>query len=671
MQMNNMNSSTNMCHFIANLQDTEDYINPTQIQDYINKKPDFGFNGLGELVYDRTYSRIMANGEKETWFDTIKRVVNGIFTIYNTYATEQGISEKLNIDPNTMFKMMFDMKFLPPGRGLWACGTDIIKQKGSMALNNCAFVSLNNTKDEPEKPFIFFMDALCLGVGVGYDTYAEDIHVYKPLENEITYTIDDTREGFVMSLRMLLQSYLHENKNAIKFEYHKIRPAGERLKTFGGKSSGSDPLRNMHIQVKNILEKYVGRCLDSRGITDIMCLVGVCVVSGNCRRGATIAIGKITDESFVNLKNYDMNPERASFGYIANNSVIIDDEKDDYTDLCKSFKKYSEPGIIFLDNMKKYSRMMDPPDYKDINIQACNPCGEIPLESYELCNLVEVFLNRIDTYEEYIQILRYAFFYAKCITLVKTRWEETDKIIARNRRIGLSLGGVVNFTYKHSKEKLINFCEGGYKFLDDYDECLSKHLGIPKSIKRTTIKPSGTISLLTGAFPGCHYPIYKCYIRRVRINKDDILVEKYAAKGFSVVEDVVVPSQYIIEFPVKLPDNIPTNPDAATQIEMAALLQHHWADNNVSFTCIVKADIEIDELEKHIKDNRYKLKGITFSPEITTNFPQQPYEEITEEQYTELINKTQSCVDTSVDRKMYPNIKSNYCDGEACMRLNP
>lgn len=642
------------------------------IQNYMNKnmfmkdvKPSFGYNGMGQFVYDRTYSRIKEDNEKEQWYDTIYRVVNWTFGILEK---EIGDLSKINETADEMFELMYNFKFLPSGRGLWACGTNIIEKKGGMALNSCAFVSFKGNEQYPEKPFIFLMDCLCLGVGVGYDTHIEGIKVYGPSEEKILYEIEDTREGFVKSVHLLLSSYFYENKKSVYFTYDKIRKAGIKLKIFGGTSSGPEPLKELHITIRDVLDKYINKTLNSRAISDIMCMIAKCVVSGNSRRGATIALGKLDDKEFINLKNYDLNPERVSYGYMANNSVIIDKDQDSYIDICNSFKKYSEPGIIFMDNMKKYSRLCDDPDYKDINVSGTNPCGEQALESFEVCNLVEVFLNRIDNFDDFIKIIKYALLYGKIVTTIKTHWAETNSIIEKNRRIGLSLSGIVNFISKYNKDVLIDWCKKGYTELRKYDVFLSKLLNINESIKITSIKPSGTISLLAGATSGCHYPMYKYYIRRVRVNKNDSLVSKYAKLGYKIEQDVIVKDNLIIEFPIKLEDNILVDPSIEDQIDLACLLQKYWSDNNVSFTCVFDKDTDTLYLDQIIKKYRNQLKGISFMPNSTDNYPQQPYEEISKETYYKLINSKNENNEYLGKKQFFPGDKY-YCDGEYCLNL--
>ena len=198
------------------------------ISKYKRKKPPFGFNGLGELVYMRTYSRIKDNGKNERWWETVKRVVEGTYSMQKEWIEHHQLGWnpwQAQKSAQEMYDRIFYMKFLPPGRGLWAMGTSITEERGLYAaLNNCAFVSTSTIKDDYAKPFTFLMDASMLGVGVGFDTKGADEIIIKGVNrdrNEETYVIPDTREGWVESVKLLLDSYFH-NTASIVFNYSKI-----------------------------------------------------------------------------------------------------------------------------------------------------------------------------------------------------------------------------------------------------------------------------------------------------------------------------------------------------------------------------------------------------------------------------------------------------------------
>ena len=263
------------------------YLEKSFIDHWKTVTPPFGFNGLGELVYLRTYSRLKADGENEKWWETIQRVIEGTYSIQKRHieSLHLGWDERqAQKSAQEMYTRMFQMKFLPPGRGLWSMGTDIVNKKGlGASLNNCGFVSTKNIGKCFSKPFLFTMDMSMLGVGIGFDTKgAGEVTIQQPdLETDI-YVIEDSREGWVNSLGVLLESY-NSGINII-FDYSKIRKIGEKLKTFGGVSSGPQPLIDLHESIKKVLDKNLFKPITVTTIVDIMNLIGKCVVSGNLRR---------------------------------------------------------------------------------------------------------------------------------------------------------------------------------------------------------------------------------------------------------------------------------------------------------------------------------------------------------------------------------------------------
>ena len=190
----------------------------------------------------------------------------------------------------------------------------------------------------------------------------------------------------------------------------------------------------------------------------------------------------------------------------------------DYTDLARQTALNGEPGYAWLDNMQQYSRMKNEPDNKDLRACGANPCNEETLESYEMCCLVEVFPTRNEDIKDFKRTLKFAYLYAKTVTLGKTHWIETNRVQLRNRRIGTSLSGIAQFIETNGLEELKTWCNEGYDTLKYYDDVYSEWFAVPKSIKITSVKPSGTVSLLAGVTPGMHYPESNYYIRRIRLS---------------------------------------------------------------------------------------------------------------------------------------------------------
>ena len=617
------------------------------ISKYKRKKAPFGFNGLGELVYMRTYSRIKENGKNEKWWETVQRVVEGTYSMQMNHIE----SHQLGWNPwqaqksaQDMYDRIFNMKFLPPGRGLWAMGTPITEEKGLYAaLNNCAFVSTKTLKEDYSKPFCFLMDASMLGVGVGFDTKGAGEIIVKGVDKdrETTYVIPDTREGWVESLRLLLESYFHGQPSVI-FDYSQIRLAGEPIKGFGGVSSGPEPLEEVHDSIREVLNDNSGSPITITTIVDIMNLIGKCVVAGNVRRTAEIVFGDPHSEEYLDLKNYQVNPHREQYGWTSNNSIYAELGMD-YTDVCKRIVDNGEPGFAWLDNMRQFSRMQNGGDNKDHRVMGGNPCLEQSLESYELCCLVETFPFNHDSLEDYQRTLKYAYLYAKTVTLGKTHWSETNRVMLRNRRIGCSVSGVAQFITKHGMDEMKTWLEEGYDTIQEWDKVYSDWFAVPKSIKTTSVKPSGTVSLLVGATPGMHYPESRFYIRRMRLSKHSELLEPLKKAGYKLEpafgsED----STMVVEVPVDVGEGIRTAAELSIweQFSLASFLQRHWADNQVSCTATFDPETEADQLPHVLNYFQYRLKGISLLPRHPLGaYKQMPYESITEKEYNKQVKK--------------------------------
>lgn len=614
---------------------------------YKKTKAPFGFNGLGELVYLRTYSRIKANGDNEKWWETVQRVVEGTFNMQKKWIEQHRLgwsAAKAQKSAQEMYERMFNMKFLPPGRGLWAMGTPITEERGIYAaLNNCAFVSTATIKEDLSKAFCFLMDMSMLGVGVGFDVKGEgkiEVHKPTPAPDNI-FEIPDSREGWVDATMKLIDSYFIGTKE-VKFDYSKIREEGLPIKGFGGVSSGAEPLIELHTKMREVLNKNAGSKITSTTIVDIMNLIGKCVVAGNVRRTAEIVFGDYKSNEYLDLKNYKINPHREEFGWTSNNSIFCDLGMD-YSNAAERTKVNGEPGFAWLENMRAYSRMNNGKDFKDHRVEGGNPCLEQSLESYELCCLVETFPHNHESLEDYLITLKYAYLYAKTVTLGQTHWAETNRVMLRNRRIGCSMSGIVQFIAARGIDELKKWCEEGYQKLEKYDEVYADWLAIPKSIKRTSIKPSGTVSLLAGATPGVHHPENVFYIRRMRLSKHSNLIAPLKEAGYKIEPCYGSESTtMVVEFPVKIGDNIRPVKDVSIweQVALAAFMQRYWADNQVSCTVSFNKN-EGDQIKNVLNFYQYQLKGISFLPilEEGTTYRQMPYEAISEKKYEELVAK--------------------------------
>ena len=676
------------------------------VNKYSKLKAPFGFNGFGELVYMRTYSRIKDDGYNEQWHDTVERVVNGVYNMQKRWIQERGLNwsdYKAQKSAQEMYDRMFHMKFLPPGRGIWAMGSEVTEERGLYAgLNSCSFVSTENIKNDLSKPFKFLMDMSMLGVGVGFDTkgagkiFVKGPDYRRPVEN---FVIPDSREGWVESVGRLIESYFL-GISPIKMDYSKIREEGKLIKGFGGKSSGPVPLRELHSDLEKVLKGEIGRPISSRAIVDIENMIGKCVVAGNVRRTAEIALGDRDDENFLDLKNYELNPEREKYGWTSNNSIFAKLGMN-YHEIAERIKNNGEPGLVWLENSQRFGRMGDPANNKDHRVRGVNPCGEQSLEPYEICDLVETFpLNNKDL-KDYLRTLKFAYLFGKTVTLGETHWPETNRVLLRNRRIGNSISGIQQFIAKNSLDDFKKLVLKGYDEIQRWDEIYSEWMTVPKSIKTTSIKPSGTVSSVAGATPGMHWPISEYYIRRMRLAKKSELIEPLKKANIPIVEDKYDKSSLIVEFPVHVGKGIRSEQEVSMweQFNIVAFLQKYWSDNQVSATIKFNPDLnekekeelrklknkknitkknleqiasltekqarsEAGEIEAALNHFQYNLKGISLLPKEDDVYEQPPFEAIDKDEYLERTRKIKPIDFSGI--KNEKALGERFCNSNVC-----
>jgi adenosylcobalamin-dependent ribonucleoside-triphosphate reductase len=635
-------------------------LNKEFVNSYKEKESPFGFkdaagNSVGEITFLRTYSRKKEDGTKETWSEVCERVTNGTYSLQKDYAKQQRLpwsDAKAAASAKEFFDRLFDLKWSPPGRGLSQMGTDLVnRQKNSASLQNCAFVStLEMTKANPGKPFAFLMEASMLGVGVGFDDKGadKDFEIYAPLAEVHNYLIPDTREGWQESTIALINSFLKPEQKTVEFDYSEIRLYGAPIKTFGGTASGPDPLIALHKTITKIFTGRAGEKLTTVDIADIGNLIGKCVVSGNVRRSAELLIGRIDDQDFLNLKNAEAFPERNSYdpetpgwGWMSNNSVMVN-VGTDFAPIVDGIIRNGEPGVIWEDMSKQYGRLADPINNKDWRIAGYNPCAEQSLESYEMCTLVETYLNRHTDVEDYKRTLKFAYLYAKTVTLLPTHWEETNAIMQRNRRIGTSMSGIANFADNRGLPELRKWMDEGYGIIKHYDNIYSEWLGIRESIKTTTVKPSGTVSILAGESPGAHWsPGGEYFMRAIRFGNDDPQLALFKMANYTVEPASENPEHTsVVYFPIKASaKRAEKDVSIYEKMNLAATAQRYWSDNSVSVTISFNPETESNDIEKVLHMYDGSLKTVSFLPSGNFTYKQMPYTQITKEEYEEAATK--------------------------------
>lgn len=632
---------------------------------YKGKQPDWG--PLGFFTFKRTYARQIADEDRtEEYWETCLRVVEGTFSIQKNHCKRNHLpwdEKKAQRTARRMFELMWTFRFLPPGRGLWSLGTDIVQTKGGAALNNCAYVSTSNIDHEFSKPFRFVMDMSMLGVGCGFGTEgAGKLVIQKPsLDPTAVIVIPDTREGWVDALGEVLDVFFQGGVMP-NFDYSLIRPAGTPIKTFGGTASGPGPLCDLISDVTKLLQENVDKPITSSIIVDIMNMIGRCVVAGNTRRSAELALGQFDDKEFVLLKQ---DKEKLIRHRWASNNSVIAEIGMDYSWHAEQIAKNGEPGIQWLDNARAYGRMKDAPNWNDKDAVGCNPCSEQTLHNYELCTLCETFPARHDSLDEYLETIKIAYLYAKTVTLVPTHWPETNAVMTKNRRIGLSQSGIIKAFGKHGRREVLLWCDKSYEFILGLDIQYSNWLGVPKSIKKTSVKPSGTVSLLPGEPPGIHYPHSEYYIRRIRVGIHSPLWKLAQDAGHKVEAAVGQESStMVVEFPIHEEYFTRSKNDVTIweQVANAVAYQRYWADNMVSITVTFK-ESEKEDIQHILEFYEDSLKSISFLPISNHGYVQAPYESITKEQYDSMTKNIKPIMLSSSKEEA---VAPRFCDGEVC-----
>lgn len=635
--------------------------------EYSVKKPDWG--PLGEVTYRRTYSREKFDGTYEDWWETVKRVVEGAYTYQKWHCREHGLpwrEAKAQSSAQTMYRLIFEMKFLPPGRGLWMCGTEYVERIGSAALNNCGFTTTANIGQDFSDPFTFLMDFSMLGVGIGGDCNgAGKVKIKQQVIGTLEpYVVADTREGWVDLIRTVLDAYVGKADFPFEIDYSLVRPAGQPIKGFGGVSAGPAPLQRLVAHIQATLDPIRGQYITAKEIVDLFCQVGVCVVAGNVRRSAIIMLGKNDDQTFTDLKNPETHSEEMMAYRWASNNSIFATVGMDYSNAAASTAKNGEPGYFWLNNARDFGRMGEEPDFVDRDVAGTNPCSEQSLCDHELCCLVETFPSRHDSYEEYEKTLKFAYLYAKSITLVPTHNPKVNARVMRNRRIGCSQSGIIDSFAKHGKREHLRWCDEGFTYLRDLDRLYSDWLCVPLSRKITSVKPSGTVSLLPGVSPGIHYPHAEYYFRTIRIAKDSSLVKALIKAGYRVEDAVTDKNTSVAYFPVHEENFARAKDDVSMweQLENAAAMQKYWADNQVSITVTFKAR-EAADIKSALELYETRLKGVSFLPLVEHGYQQAPYQTITADEYTAAVKKLKPINFSATQHEL----TDAYCDGDSCI----
>jgi len=603
------------------------------------------FSTVGYLTYKRTYSRpIEGTNRTEEFPETIERIIS---------ACNSQLNVGFDFEEEARLRDYFlSLKCSVAGRFLWQLGTKTVDRFGLASLQNCAFCVIDN----PVRSFCWAMDMLALGSGVGFNIQQQYISKLPAVREWFTaptrvdhggadFIIPDSREGWVRFLgKTLKAAFLSEKPEKGTFTYSTqvIRGKGSPIKGFGGVASGPEDLCWGIGKISELLMKRHGKKIRSIDALDIMNIIGHIIVAGNVRRSAQIAIGDPDDVEFLLAKRWDMGniPKWRS---MSNNSVAVDDLEDLHEYFWDGYEGKGEPyGIVNLRLSRKVGRLEET-QYPDPDIAGYNPCAEQSLAPFETCCLAEVFLPNVESKEEFLDILELLYRINKHSLLLPCHQRETEEIVHKNMRMGIGLTGIMQATPEQ-----MSWLNEGYEYLREFDESYSASHNFNPSIKLTTVKPSGTLSLLPGVTPGVHPGFAQYMYRRITIASEHPLVQVCKDHGYPVefkrnfdgTEDY---GSVIVTFPFAYSDNAVLAKDmtALDQLKAIERMQREWSDNSVSCTVYYKKE-EIPIIRRYLETHyRNTFKSLSFLLHSDHGFAQAPYQEIDKETYDELISRTQ------------------------------
>lgn len=597
-----------------------------------------------QFIHKSRYSRFVQDEQRrEHWEETVKRY-------FSFMQNQLETKHKYSIDSkllDELYTAVLNLEVMPSMRAIMTAGKAL--ERDNTAGYNCSYLPIDDPKAFDEAMYIL----LC-GTGVGFSVEQKYVTQLPEVpdqlfDSETVISVADSKEGWAKALRQLI-ALLYSGEVA-RYDLSKIRPAGARLKTFGGRASGPGPLDELFRFVTAKFKGAVGRKLTSLECHDILCKIGEVVVVGGVRRSAMISLSDLEDDRMRHAKSgqwWEQNAQRA----LANNSATYEAKPDigqflqEWTSLYNSHS--GERGIFSREASKSQA---DKNGRRDSNHDfGTNPCSEIILRPYQFCNLTEVVVRAEDTPETLARKVRIATILGTFQSTL-THFPYLRKIWQKNteeeRLLGVSLTGILDNKW------MGEVCDSTKKALEqlrqvavDTNAEYSGALGIPQSAAITCVKPSGTVSQLVNSASGIHTRHSKYYIRRVRGDKKDPLTKFLTDSGVPTEDCVMRPdSTAVFSFPVKAPENARTRDslDALQQLDIWMMYQRHWCEHKPSVTISVKEDEWMD-VGAWVWRNFDEISGISFLPWDGGTYRQAPYEECTKEQYEELLSKMPSAI---------------------------
>ena len=581
------------------------------------------------------YARYLPEqNRRELWSETVDRLVKYL------KVKAPGIKEHEEIR-----QAVLNLEVMPSMRLLMSAGEAC--DRDNIAAFNCSYLAVNNKRSFSEALYI-----LMNGTGVGFSCERQEIAKLPLIPAELVKTedvivVEDSKLGWAKAFKKLLSS-LWEG-DIPQFDYTKVRPAGARLKTFGGRASGPEPLKRLFDFTTEIFKEAKGRKLNSIEVHDIMCMVGEIVVVGGVRRSALISLSNLTDKRMREAKTgawYNDNPHRG----LANNSVAYTEHPDSETfmeewlSLVKS--KSGERGIFnrvaAQAQAAKWGRRDPTLSY------GTNPCSEIILRDKQFCNLTEVVVREGDTEATLTKKVELATILGtiqSTLTNFKFLSSEWKANTDEERLLGVSLTGIMDakITSTPDPKLLERLRDHARRTNHKYADLLN----IPRSTSITCVKPSGTVSQLVDSASGIHARHNDYYIRTIRMDKKDPIYHFLKDKGIKVEDEQFRPdSTAVFSFPMKAPKGAILRNDktALEQLELWLIYQRHWCEHKPSVTISVK-DNEWVAVGAWVWKHFNEISGVSFLPHSDHTYVQAPYQDCTKKEYEDLLKKTPKTID--------------------------
>ncbi len=606
---------------------------PDRVKHLYEESSKYFHNQLAEFVYYRTYSRwIDAEGRRETWIETVDRYVDFMRENLGKKLTDKEYSE--------VRQYILEQKAMPSMRLLQFAGK--AARTTNVCAYNCSFVAPSQLKDFGE-----IMYVLMCGTGLGFSAESKNVQKLPQIKEQTgkklpTYLVEDSREGWANALVHGLTAWYEGND--VEFDFGAIRPEGARLKTFGGRASGPDPLRSVLQFARTIILKKQGRRLSNIDVHDLVCKIGEVVLAGGVRRSALISLSDLDDEQMRDAKKgqfYLTEPQRS----MANNSAVYERKPsnieflDEWVALMKS--NTGERGIF---NRGSLAKTMPERRIKalggNLGIVGTNPCGEILLQSKQFCNLSEVVARSDDTLETLKKKVRIAAIlgtYQSTLTNFQYLSKEWKEHCEAERLLGVSITGQWDSEVARKADTLKILRDEATKVNKMY----AKRFGVNPSTSITCIKPSGTLSQLVDSSSGMHPRHSQYYIRRVRISATDPLFKALRDQGISCHPEVGQTKEeahtFVFEFPVEAPKGSIFKNDitAFEQLEHWKVVKENFTDHNPSVTVSV-GDGEWLDVAHWVYKHWDIVGGLSFLPRENHAYRLAPYEAIDKKRYDEM-----------------------------------